>query len=149
MTPRAEEMRALVASGMTVKAAGAQMGLTPKGSHSLATRHGIKADPAVIQAVRDAAARKGGATRGEQIKAERAVHAARAARNPFLTTAQQANVDAWKNRSWKATALSTLPPMSEDEAQRLVVEHIAKRGVTKCPPAARIELPINGGMGWR
>ena len=34
-----------------------------------------------------------------------------------------------------ARALSALPPLTEAESARLVADHIARRGVTSCPPA--------------
>jgi hypothetical protein len=66
-----------------------------------------------------AGARKGGATRGAQMRAKG---------QRFFPT--------------------KLPPISEAEAQRLIADAIAAGKVTVCPPAATIERPNNAGAGW-
>ena len=70
--------------------------------------------------------------------------------NPKLTAGQQQQVDAMKARMWAASSrLRALPPPDEAEAARLIAEHIARRGVTVCPPAVIPETPMNGGVWWR
>lgn len=71
-------------------------------------------------------------------------------RNPFLTPLQQQQVDRHKARMWGHNPkLARLPPVTDDEAARLVADHIARRGVTQCPPAAEREIPNNAGAPWR
>lgn len=69
--------------------------------------------------------------------------------NPKLSKLQQETVQKMNRITWRRSDLMALPPVTEDEAARLVAEHIAKRGVTRCPSPAEIEKPLNWGCGWR
>lgn len=145
-------MRELVAAGETVRGAGAHLGLGPAQAKRLAERFGIKASAAALQAHRDriralaVEVLKARAKAKPKKARQRADHERRSAK-VGLTEAQQQQIVAQKRRMWSGA--TRLPPVTEEEAARLIAEHIAKRGVTVCPPAAPVEKPINGGAGWR
>jgi hypothetical protein len=80
---------------------------------------------------------------------ERRAARSKAAPNPFLTPAQQENVAAQTRRMWGNPRLRAMAPPTAEEAARLVAEHIAKHGVTKCIPAAEVKVPTNCGVGFR
>lgn len=69
--------------------------------------------------------------------------------NPFLTPAQRANVDVQRGvLGRRFNSKKNLPPPTREEADRAVAEFLARRSVTVCPPAARIETPCNAGVMW-
>jgi hypothetical protein len=71
-------------------------------------------------------------------------------RNPKLSLAQQRVADAMKESTWQRVdrRLLALPRVTEDEAARLIADHIARRGITQCPPPVEMLEPVNYGVGW-
>ena len=162
----AEILRAKLAEGFSVRAAAAALGWSRAKAKEIASKFGLKADPATIKRAELQGARKAGAVIAERTrkppkppKEPRAKAApkpkpepVRLERNPFLSAAQQASVDRHKERCWASASnrrLAEMGPPTRDEADRLVAEFIARRGVTVCPPAAPVLEPINSGARWR
>lgn len=48
----------------------------------------------------------------------------------------------------KAQRMAQLPPVTQDEADRLVADFIARKGVTVCPAPPSPEMPGNLGVGF-
>lgn len=70
--------------------------------------------------------------------------------NPHqYTEAQRRNLNAIKSKYWRIAQMLALPPVTEDEAQRLIAEHIARKGVTVCPAGATPEKPLNAGVWFK
>lgn len=163
MQADAEALRAAVAAGDTVVGATRRLGLSKFRGKKLAAIFNIKASATVLAraysqsqtaavAVKRAKAEARAAAKRAKRKAEREARARIAPPNPRLTAAQNANIARGKNiirAMYNAMGRGKdLAPISREEADRLVAEHIARHGVTKCPPAMSPEKPINAGLGW-
>lgn len=75
-------------------------------------------------------------------------HPPRSANNPFLTPAQQANVDTQRARTFKQAMRVKLPPPTREEADRAIAEFLARRPITVCA-SVRVDIPSNFGERWR
>lgn len=160
MVEDAEKLRAAVDAGGTVVGAARALGMSKQRGKMLASRFGIKAAAEVIErinaenlagsyAAKRAKAEARAAQKRAQRKAEREKRRAEAPPNPKLTKAQNANIALGKARNRAFfSSLRHVPPPPQAEADRLIAEHIARHGVTVCPPAASPEKPLNAGLGW-
>lgn len=127
-----EHLRALVAlvrNGMPVRLAGPQVGMShDQAKHQLA-KHGIK--------VLD-------------LRGTLPPGCARGTRHRAMSEKQAQALD--KQRAIMKASYARkhpLPPVSDEEAARLVAEAIAAGRVTRCPPAPDTIGPINFGVGFR
>ena len=126
----------------TVTGAAREMGVSRAWVRVVAERIQFQPDPAAVKrAIQENAA----AMRLRALTK----HGNRPRPNPNLTEAQQRCVDAMKGRGFQITTMKALPPPTKEEVARLVAEFEAKRGITKCPPAAPILQPFNAGIGFR
>jgi hypothetical protein len=155
MQTLAEQLRALVASGLTVSQAGAKLGLKRDVFRNCAERFGIKADPKVIRAAMGAG---GAACRGPAKAKRNGVVPARKPkapqremlRNPKLSAVQQAALNKEKRRiSGIFTGRAKMRVVPMNNADALIAEAVAAGKVTRCPPAAPMQIPNNAGAGWR
>jgi ribosomal protein L12E/L44/L45/RPP1/RPP2 len=155
-------IRAGVARGLTVREAGRAAGLSVERTKDVAKFFGIKSNPEALSALRASLGRKNVARlipmaaeanrkrAAEARAAKQAEMAQRAPTNPFRSAAQNEQIERHKNRMWGHNPkLAKLPPVTDDEAERLVRDFMARRGVTVCQPAAPMLEPINAGLGWR
>lgn len=161
--PHDDAVRAAVARDLTRHEIAAELGIHFAAVVRVLTRLKITTSEAAQLRRIQEGSRRAAANRTAAAVARKPVRveptAARLTRNPRLSDAQQALVDGIKDREWRRRH-SVLPPPTAEEAARLIADHIARHGVTVCPPAARIEgiTPLsmtrtfNGagvhGSGW-
>lgn len=132
----AEQMRALLDKGLTIPAAAAQIGIGITNARDIAADYGLQAKPGAVIAARIAGLKASAKQPGERTKAG-------------WTEAQYDAADALRKRIWGNPILASMPPVTDEEAERLVAEFLARKAVTVCPPAATPQLPFNAGQYWR
>ena len=150
---RVDALRAEVARGFLVTEAARRIGMPLNTAKRIARQHQIKANPRLVAARRDEnlrgtqakAAAKGVLARQQRAAATRQPE--RAPPNPYRTAAQNANIERFGKQTWSGKR-ALLPPVTDDEAARLVAEFLARSSVTVCPAAAPVTEPINAGLGW-
>jgi ribosome-binding protein aMBF1 (putative translation factor) len=133
-----EQIRAAEARGLSQRMIADEIGIPRQRVAFVCSVLNIRVDPAANRyAVAQSNRRRAGEKRAKRKP------------NPFLTPAQQANVAKQSGGSWHMQRMRAVPPPTPEEAARLIAEHIAKHGISRCPPAEEIAAPLNSGVGWR
>lgn len=143
----AAALREAVAAGRTVKGAALHLGMRLTRAWELAVEFSIRADREALRIERRNSGQKGyAATASKPRKA-----APLRERNPNLSAAQQAQVDSMKRRTWHIaeSRMRDLPPVTDDEADALVRQWLARNRPTVCSPAASPETPLNAGARFK
>jgi hypothetical protein len=133
--PHDDAIRDLVARDLTRHEIAQEIGIGLSAVQRVLARLGITTTRAARLRAEEEGRRRGTANSAAARK--------QAPPNPHRTPAQQQNIERHKRLISASFGVARLPPPTREEADALIAAHIARHGITQCPPAARID-----GLTW-